>query len=340
MTGARSIKTAVVSALCAVLSPLAAASAADFYKGQTVTFVIGSSGIGGSYDIFSRAMTAHMGRHLAGNPSMVPQNMPGAGGIRAANYLYNVAPKDGTAIGMLDQAIYLSQILGTPELKVDATKYNWIGRLTSNTAVLFVSHDAPVQKIEEVLTREVIISAPGTSSRLNWNLLNNVVGAKIKMISGYKGAAESRLAMTRGEVHGLSMPWPEIKSQIGPWLAEKKITLLLQTGVDRHRELPDLPRMIDLAKNDDDRQLLYLFSLPNSIGRSVVAPPGLPAERVAELRRAFQATIADPKFIEDVERSKLVLEPLSGEELQQVVTSSGNFPAPLIARAQQIAETK
>lgn len=340
MTGGRSLKASIVSAVFALLWPLGGASAVDFYKGQTVTFVIGASGIGGSYDIFSRAMTAHLGRHLAGNPSTVPQNMPGAGGIRAANYLYNVAPKDGTAIGMLDQAIYLSQILGTPELKIDATKFNWIGRLTSNTAVLFVWHDAPVQKIEEALTREVIISAPGTSSRLNWNLLNNVVGTKIKMISGYKGAAESRLAMTRGEVHGLSMPWPEIKSQISPWLAEKQITLLLQTGVDRHRELQELPRMIDLAKNEDDRQLLYLFSLPNSIGRSVVAPPGLPTERVAELRRAFQATIADPKFIEDVERSKLVLEPLTGEELQQVVTSSGNFPPALIARAQQIAETK
>lgn len=336
----RSIRSAVVLAFCAMALSMGAAAAADFYKGQTVTFIIGASGLGGSYDIFSRAMAAHMGRHLAGNPTVVPQNMPGAGGIRAANYLYNVAPKDGTAIGMLDQAIYLSQILGTPELKVDATKFNWIGRFTSNTAVLFVWHDAPVQKIEDVLTREAIISAPGTSSRLNWNLLNNVVGTKIKMISGYKGAAESRLAMARGEVHGLSMPWQEIKTQTGTWLAEKKITLLLQTGVDRHRELPDLPRMIDLAKNDDDRQLLHLFSLPNSIGRSAVAPPGLPAERVAELRQAFLATIADPKFIEDVERSQLVLEPLSGEELQQVVANSGNFPAALIGRAQQIAETK
>lgn len=336
----RSIKAWVVLAFCAMSAPQGAAAAAEFYKGQTVTFIIGASGLGGSYDTFSRAMAAHIGRFLPGNPTVVPQNMPGAGGIRAANYLYNVAPKDGTAIGMIDQAIYLSQILGTPELKADAIKFNWIGRLTSNTAVLFVWHDAPAQKIEDALTRELIVSAPGTSSRLNWNLLNNVVGTKIKMISGYKGAAESRLAMARGEVHGLSMPWQEIKQQTGAWLAEKKITLLLQTGVDRHRELPDLPRMIDLAKNDDDRQLIYLFSLPNSIGRSVVAPPDLPTERVSALRQAFQAAIADAKFREDVERLKLVLEPLSGEELQQVVTSSGNFPAALIRRAQQIAETK
>lgn len=317
-----------------------AASAADFYQGKTVTFVIGSSGLGGSYDTYSRLMANHIGRFLPGNPSVVPQNMPGATGIRAINYLYNVAPKDGTVIGMVDQAIYLSQILGTPELKADATKFNWIGRIISNTAVLFVSADAPVQKIEEAKTREVIISASGSASRLNWNLLNNVIGTKIKMISGYKGAAESRLAMTRGEVHGLSMPWSEIKLQLTPWLEEKKITLLLQTAADRHRDLPDLPRMIDLAQNEDDRQLLFLFSLPNSIGRSVVAPPGIPAERVAELRKAFDSAIASQGLLDDVAKAKLDLEPLSGVELQKVVTSSGNFPPALIERAKQIAETR
>jgi tripartite-type tricarboxylate transporter receptor subunit TctC len=316
------------------------ASAADFYKGQTVNFIIGSSGLGGSYDTYSRLLANHIGQFLPGNPSVVPQNMPGAGGIRAINYLYNVAPKDGTVIGMVDQAVYLSQILGTPELKADATKFNWIGRIKSNTAVLFVSSDAPVQKIEDALTKELIISASGTASRLNWHLLNNVVGTKIKMISGYKGAAESRLAMTRGEVHGLSMPWSEIKLQLSPWLAEKKITLLLQTSVERHPDLQNLPRMIDLAKTDADRQLLYLFSLPNSIGRSVVAPPNIPAERVAELRKAFDSAMADKTLLAEVEKAKLEIEPMSGEELQKVVTSSGNFPPALIKRAKEIAETR
>lgn len=330
-------------AIIAVLGLLASAgavAAADFYQGKTITFSIGSSGLGGSYDTYSRLMANHIGRFLPGNPSVVPQNMPGANGIRAINYLYNVAPKDGTAIGMVDQAVYLSQILGTPELKADATRFNWIGRMLSNTAVLFVSANAPIQKIEEAKTTEVIISASGGASRLNWNLLNNVVGTKIKMISGYKGAAESRLAMTRGEVHGLSMPWSEIKLQLTPWLEEKKITLLLQTAADRHRDLPELPRMVDLAQNDADRQLLFLFSLPNSIGRSVVAPPGLPAERVAELRKAFDQAISSQALRDDVAKSKLDLEPLSGEELQKVVTSSGNFPPELIERARQIAETR
>lgn len=160
------------------------------------------------------------------------------------------------------------------------------------------------------------------------------------MISGYKGAAESRLAMSRGEVHGLSMPWGEIKVQAGQWLQEKKITLLLQTGVERHPELQNLPRMIDLAKNEDDRQLLNLFSLPNSIGRSVVAPPGLPEDRVRQLRSAFMSVMKDPAFLADLEKSKMEIDPLSGEELQKVLTSSGNFPPALIERARQIAESK
>lgn len=336
-----------VSTACAamtvigLLTPTIAAGASDSSQGQKITFIIGSSGVGGSSDTYSRFLANHMGRFIPGNPSIIPQIMPGAGGIRAANHLYNIAPKDGTVIGMVDQAIYLSQILGAPELKVDATKFNWIGRLINNTSVLIVRQDAPVKKIEDVLTTEVIVSASGTASRLNWNLLNNVVGTKIKMISGYKGTTEAKLAMMRGEIHGLSMPWFDIKDlEGGSWLAEKKINLLLQTGVTRHRELPDLPRMIDLAKSEDDRQLLYLFSLPNDIGRSVVAPPGLSPERVAALRKAFQDTVNDPKFLEDAERSKLELDTLSGDELQAVVTGSGKFPESLIERARQIAETK
>ena len=307
---------------------------------QSMTFIIGSSGLGGSYDTASRAMANHMGRFLPGNPSIVPQNMPGAGSIRATNYLYNVAPKDGTVIGMIDQAIYLSQILGTPELKADATKFNWIGRIVSNTAVLFAWHDAPVKRIEEALTTEIIVSAPGAASRLNWAMLNNVIGTKMKLISGYKGAAESRLAMSRGEVHAMSMPWAEIKVHARQWLAEKTVNLLLQTGVDRHPELQDLPRMIDLARNDEDRQLIFLFSLPNSIGRSVVAPPGISASRVRELRQAFSAAMKDPGFLADAAKASLDLDPLDGEGLQKLVTSSGNFPPPLIERARKIAEAK
>ena len=330
---------ALVLVSATLLASAGTVRAADFYQGKTINFIIASA-VGGGYDTYSRLIANHIGAHLAGQPSVVPQNMPGAGSIRASNYLYNVAPKDGTAIGMIDQAIYLNQILGTPELKADATKFNWIGRIISNSAVLFAWHTAPAKTIEDVFTHELIVSTSGSASKLNWTVLNNVVGTKFKIINGYQGTGDSRLAMERGEVHALSMPWSLLKIEGAELLKEKKINLLLQTGADKHPELPNVPRMIDLAKNDQDRQLLALFSSPSTVGRSVVAPPSLPPERVAELRKAFMATIKDPTLIADVKKAQLELDPLSGEELQAAIAGSGDFSPALIERARQVAEMK
>ena len=331
------IASALAGVLVGALAPSSAAEAQDFYKGKTVNFLIGSAA-GGGYDTYSRLISTHIGRHLPGNPTVVPQNLPGAGSIRAANQLYNVAAKDGTVIGMVDQALYLNQILGTPELKADARKYNWIGRILSNSAVLFAWHTAEVKTADDAFKHQLIISTTGAASKLNWTVMNNVLGTKFKIITGYSGTNESRLAMERREVDALSMPWSLLKNEGAEWLAAKKINLLLQTGTDKHPELQNLPRMIDLAKTDEDRQLMELFSSPSTIGRSVVAPPGVPAERVADLRKAFMAAIKDPALLADVERSKLELDPLSGEELQKAISGGGDFPEKLIERARAVAK--
>jgi tripartite-type tricarboxylate transporter receptor subunit TctC len=315
------------------------ARADDFYRGKTINLIIGYP-VGGGYDTYSRLVAAHLGRHLAGRPSVIAMNMPGAVTIRASNYLYNEAPKDGTVIGMVDQGIYLNQILGLPQLRADTAKFNWIGRIVSNSAVLYAWHGSPVKKIQDTFARELIVAATGAASRLNWVVLNTVVGTKLKLISGYAGTSEARIALERGEVDAMSQPWPIIKAELPHWLRERKISLLVQTGADKSPGLGDVPNMIDLAKNDDDLALLKLFSSPSTIGRSVVAPPGLPSERVAELRRAFIETTRDLAFLQDVEKSKLDLEPLSGEALQAAIAGSGNFSAALIARAQRIAETR
>ena len=315
------------------------ARADDFYRGKTINLIIGYP-VGGGYDTYSRLVAAHLGRHLAGRPSVIAMNMPGAVTIRASNYLYNEAPKDGTVIGMVDQGIHLNQILGLPQLRADTAKFNWIGRIVSNSAVLYAWHGSPVKKIQDTFARELIVAATGAASRLNWVVLNTVVGTKLKLISGYSGTSEARIALERGEVDAMSQPWPIIKAELPHWLRERKISLLVQTGADKSPGLGDVPNMIDLAKNDDDLALLKLFSSPSTIGRSVVAPPGLPSERVAELRRAFIETTRDPAFLQDVEKSKLDLEPLSGEALQAAIAGSGNFSAELIARAQRIAETR
>jgi tripartite-type tricarboxylate transporter receptor subunit TctC len=315
------------------------AAAQDFYQGKTVNFVIGYP-VGGGYDTYSRLVAAHLGQHLLGHPSVIPVNMPGAVTIRATNYLYNEAPKDGTVVGMIDQAIYLNQILGTAQLRADATRFNWVGRIVGNSAVLYAWHLSPVKKIEDTFSRELIVAAGGVSSRLNWQVLNTLVGTRLKLISGYPGTGEERIAMERGEIEAMSQPWPIIKTELAQWLTEKKISLLVQTGVDKNPGLTGVPRMIDLAKNDDDAALLKLFSTPSTIGRAVAAPPGLPPERVAELRRAFIETLSDPAFLRDVERAHLDLEPLAGDALQAAVASSGKFSPELIARAQRIAEAK
>jgi tripartite-type tricarboxylate transporter receptor subunit TctC len=322
------------TALGAIGSP---AYGEAFYAGKTINFIIASA-VGGGYDTYGRLAASHLGQNLPGHPSVVPQNMPGASGIRAANYLYTIAPKDGTAIGMVDQALYLDQILGKPELTADTTKFNWIGRITSNNAVLFATATAPVKTIEDAMSQELIVSASGTSSKLRWTVLQRVVGLKAKIISAYKGTNESRLAMQRGEVQALSMPWTVLKSQEAQAIADKSINLLLQTGLEKAPDLQQVPRMIDLAKNDEDRRLLTLFSSPDEIGRSVLAPPGLPAARVAELRQAFMAMIKDPAFLRDAQKLKLELDPLSGEELQKLASGSNDIPPALIKRARAMTE--
>ena len=266
--------------------------------------------------------------------------MPGAGGIRAANYVYNVAPKDGTVIAMLDQAVYLDHILETPGLAADPAKFNWIGRVLGNSAVLYAWHAARVRKIEDVFSHELIVSTSGTASRLNWTVLNNLLGTKFKIITGYKGTTDGRLAMVRGEVDALSQPWSVLKLEAEQLLREKRINLLLQSGLQRNAELPDVPRMIDLAKKDDDRRLLALFSSPSTIGRSVVAPPGVPAERVAVFREAFMKALHDPALRDEVQKLKLELDLLDGAGLQASIAGTGSVSPELIARARRVAESR
>jgi tripartite-type tricarboxylate transporter receptor subunit TctC len=241
----------------------------EFFKGKTVTFIIPTAP-GGGYDTYSRLIARHIGRFLPGQPNILVQHMPGAAGARAANYLYNVAARDGTIIAMLDQAIGLNHILRTPGLAADPTKFNWVGRLLSNSAVLYAWHTARVKRIEDAFSHELIVSTSGAASRLNWTVLNNVVGTKFKIITGYKGTTDSRLAMLRGEVEALSQPWSVLKLDNKQLLKNKQVNLLLQTGIQRNSDLPNLPRMVDLAKNGNDRELLALFSSPSTIGRSLV----------------------------------------------------------------------
>jgi tripartite-type tricarboxylate transporter receptor subunit TctC len=322
-----------LAALCTALCP---AHADDFYKGKSITLVIASNTSGG-YDTYGRVLARHLGAHLAGTPTIVPQNMPGAGGIRAANYLYSVAPKDGTVFGIFDQAMFLDQLLGIQGLRGDVRQFNWIGRLVSNSSVLFAWHTAAVKKIEDAFTHELIVAAPGSNSRLNWTALNALAGTKLKLLTGYEGPATAKIAMERGEVEALSLPFGVLREENPEWLSGHKINLLLQTGLEKNAGLPDLPRMIDLAKNDENRKVLEIFASPSQVGRSFAAPPGVPKERVEELRTAFMAMVKDPDFLGEIEKLHFDLEPMSGADLQAYFQHA-DYPQALIERAKEVAK--
>jgi tripartite-type tricarboxylate transporter receptor subunit TctC len=307
----------------------------QFYSGKAVAVVV-PSGASGGYDSYARLLARHMGRHIPGKPNFVVQNMPGSAGVRAADYLFNVAPQDGTAIGMLEQALYLRQVLEMPGLRGDVRKYNWIGRLVSNSAVLYAWHTAKVQRIEDAFSSELIVAAAGTAPRLNWTALNMLAGTKLRIITGYEGPAAAKIAMERGEVEGVAQPWPVIRRENAEWLRDKKINLLLQTG-DHNQGLEHLPRMTDLAKTEDNRKVLEIFAAPAFIGRSIFTTPNVPADRVALLRGAFDSMLKDAEFIADANKLNLDIESLPGRELQAYFANV-SFEPSLVARAKEVAD--
>ena len=329
----------VCAGLCALLGlqlPAKADGLEDVYKGKDMAFNVGFD-VGGGYDLYARVLSRHFGRHMPGKPGVVVQNMPGAGGIRAANYIYNLAPRDGSVIGMIDQSLPLQQLLEPESMKTDVTKFNWVGRIASNTAILYAWHTAPVQKIEDAFSKELIVSSSGGNSRMMSNFVKNLLGMKFMIVTGYKGTNESRLAMQRGEVHALTQPWSALRAENAEWLQEKKVKLLMQVGVDAHPDLPGLPTVVDLARNEDERKLLSFMASGSRIGRSILSPPNQPPERVAALRAAFMATMQDEAFMAEITKLALDLDPISGEELQKSVIETASLDPGLIAKARKLA---
>jgi tripartite-type tricarboxylate transporter receptor subunit TctC len=326
-------------ALCGIMAvvpePTPAHASDQFYGGKTIAVVI-PSGASGGYDSYARLLARHMGKHVPGQPRLVVHNMPGGAGVRAADYLTSVAPQDGTAIGMLEQALYLRQVLELPGLRGDVRKYNWIGRLVSNSAVLYAWHTAKVQRINDAFSNELIVSAAGTAPRLNWTALNMFAGTKLRMITGYEGPSAAKIAMERGEVEATAQPWPVIRRENAEWLRDKKINLLVQTG-DYNQGLEHLPRMTDLAKTEENRKVLEIFAAPAFIGRSIFTSPNVAADRVKVLRRAFDLMLKDDEFLSEANKINLDIEPVTGLELQTYFANVA-FAPPLVVRAKEVAE--
>jgi tripartite-type tricarboxylate transporter receptor subunit TctC len=306
-----------------------------FYKGKTIDIIVGYT-VDNSFDTYPRMLAKVLPRYIPGSPSIVVQNMPGAGSMRATNHLYNIAAKDGTVLGVIDQAMPLNQLLKRPGLQADVFKFNWIGRFVDNSSILYARGEAPVKKAEDLFTKELIAATPGVSSRLNYLALNTVAHTKIKMLTGYDGSSSARLALERGEIDALTQPWPAVRAEFPTQIKEGKINLLLQADLHKHAELQAVPRMVDLAKDEDGRKLLELFSSSADVGRALMAPPGIPPERVALLRQAFMKAIADPDFKAEAAKAQLDLAPMSGEDLQAMIQGL-SYPPALLERARDIA---
>jgi len=329
-------------AVAATLNMAAGESVAEFYAGKTVTIVVGSD-VGGGYDANARLLSRHIGKFIPGNPTVIVQNRPGGGSIIAANYIYNVAPKDGTTIGMVQRGIPLFKLTNQPGVQYDPEKYTWIGNMASEVGVTVVSDQSPAKKTEDLFTQEIVVggSGAGAENETGPRLLNAVLGTKFKLVSGYKSQTEVTLAMERGELAGVgSMSWPNVKNNKAQELRQGKIRVLMQNGMKRDKDLPNVPLSLEFAKNDADRQALEFYFTQNTIARPIIAPPGVPADRAAALRTALLAMAKDQEFKDDAARLGFDTDPVSGEEVQRIVEMLVKTPADVVKRVSEATNPK
>jgi tripartite-type tricarboxylate transporter receptor subunit TctC len=307
---------------------------ADFYHGKTLNLIIGTSS-GNDYDTRGRLLARHLGHHLPGEPTIIPQNMPGVGGVKAANYLATIAPHDGTTLHMIMSNMMSSEAIGAQGVQFDTRKFFWVGTTSSTPNVTVSWYKSGVTSIEQLKTQQLIVGAPnGTAGVLYVTAMNGLVGTKFKLVTGYPGGNEVNLAMERGEIDGrASNSWASWKSTHPDWVKDKKIVVLVQVGLKRAPDLADVPLLNELAKNDMDRAVLTFLSADTAIARSLVTTPDTPPERVAALRRAFDATMRDPEFLAEADKALLDIDPMTGEEAQKIADSIVNTPPDVVARA-------
>ncbi len=306
----------------------------QIFAGKSITIYVGYTA-GGSYDLYGRLIARHLGTHLAGRPAVVVQNMPGAGSLKAANYLYEVAPRDGTALGVVVESTALEQALANPAAQYDAAKFTYVGRVATSNNIFMMWQSAKVQSIEDAKRSTALLAGtgPGSIAETIPRLLNALLGTKFKLISGYPASTEAMLAMERGEVDGSSSSWAAVKVAKQDWLKEKKIKIILQTTPERIAELPDTPSLGEIGSTPEDRQVFGLYASGSAIGRSLIGPPGIAAERVQALREGFDAMVQDPEFIADVRKLDIELDPLPGATVAQLVAQTLAVPAAVRERA-------
>jgi tripartite-type tricarboxylate transporter receptor subunit TctC len=308
------------------------------FKDKQIRLIVGSAA-GGGYDAYGRLLSVHMRRHIPGNPTIVVQNMPGAGSLVLANYLYNVAPRDGTAFGAVNALLATDPLMYPERVKFDPRQFRWLGSALKENHAGLAWHTSPVRTFDDLFTKELIVAGTGGATNLYPVLTNAILGTKIKMIPGYQGTKQGMLAMERGEVAGnVGITWASLKATAGPWLKEGKIRMIIQYGLEKHPELPGVPWIYDYAKTADDRAAMDLSFGNQEFGRPFLAPPGVPEAVIGMLRTAFAKTMNDPEFKADAEKRQIDLEFTSGEEIQSLVDKFYRTPEAVVNRIKGILE--
>jgi tripartite-type tricarboxylate transporter receptor subunit TctC len=328
-----------IAGLAAGMTGVSAQPMADYYKGKQVDLIVGSE-VGSAYDTYGRVFARSLGRHLPGAPTVVIKNMPGAVSRQAANFIDNIAPKDGTVIGAMIHGLVTDQLLGAAGVRYDSRKLTWLGSLNQDLIVGVVWHTSPVKSIEDAKQRETIVG--GVADSLVYaKLMNAVIGTKFKIITGYRGGADLSLAMERGEVEGrMGWAWSSIMSGNPEWLRDGKISVIVQFSTTAHPVVPKVPLITQFVNTDDDRDLLELVFSRQTLGKPIIAPSGLTPEIAAMLRKGFDDTMQDPEFVSDIQKARLDLSPMSGADVDALIARLFKTRPEIIERAKTVIPTE
>ena len=322
----------------AVVISARADEVADFYRGRSVTLFIGYSA-GGGYDAYGRVLARHLDKHIPGGPSVVVQNMPGAGSLRCANFLYNLAPRDGTAIGHFSRGLAMEPLIGTSPTQFDARRFGWLGSGTDEVSIFVTWHSSAVKSWDDALIKPFTVAGEGSGSDPDVfsAVLKNAFGARLKLVSGYPGSAEVALAIERGEVDGrVGWSWSSLKLLKPDWVAGQRVNFIVQLALNKSQELAQAPLILDFADTERKRQILRLVLSRQPMARPFAAPPGLPQDRLRALRKAFDATMADPEFLAEAKHRGLEVNPVSGSEIDRLVDELYSTPPDIVAETRRM----
>jgi tripartite-type tricarboxylate transporter receptor subunit TctC len=335
----KSVRVMALAALCLVLAASAQAqNVEEFYRKNTIQLLIGFP-VSNAYDTYGRAVARHLGKHIPGNPTVVPVNRPGAGSLTAANYLYNAAPKDGATIAHFNRSVPLEPLMGNPAAKFDGRRFTWLGSVGDEVSVCVGWHTAAVKNWNDLLSKDFVAGAAGLGADTGVFplVLKNLFGAKIRIITGYPGGGEMSIAMERGEIDGrCGWSWSGVKSVKPEWISNRQINVLVQLALRKSPELPDVPLIIDQATNDDQRQILRVVFSRQEFAWPFAAPPDIPADRAQALRNAFAAMLKDPEFLEDARKMQIDVSPVSAAAVERLIGELYATPEPVLEKVRSV----